>query len=127
MMIRALICCLLTLAVVISVCMHTKPERDTHLREVSASVIESLKVSPPAGIVIPEQLIARMENDSIVTTMLDRMFVVEDYVAFTAGKIVVGGNEYVLSIGVLDNVFVLSQDDMAEKIVYRLREKKILD
>ena len=127
MMIRALICCLLTLAVVISVCMHAKPERDAHLREVSASVIESLKVSPPAGIVIPEQLIARMENDSIVTTMLDRMFVVDDYVAFTAGKIVVGENEYMLSIGVLDNVFVLSQDDMAEKIVYRLREKKILD
>ena len=107
--------------------MHAKPERDAHLREVSASVIESLKVSPPAGIVIPEQLIARMENDSIVTTMLDRMFVVDDYVAFTAGKIVVGENEYVLSLGVLDNVFVLSQDDMAEKIVYRLREKKILD
>lgn len=127
MMIRVLLCCLLTLAVVVSVCMHTKPERDIHLREVSASVIESLTVSPPAGIVIPEQLIARMENDSIVTTMLDMMFVVEDYVAFTAGKIVVGENEYVLSLGVLDNVFVLSQDDMAEKIVYRLREKKILD
>ena len=107
--------------------MHTKPDREMHLHEISYSLMANIKAVVPEGVVIPEETIEKLNADTVVTKMLDKMFVVDDYVAFTVGRIVAGDNKYVISVGFFDKVFALSQEGVKEKVIYKLREKGIVD
>ena len=118
---------LVVAAVFVSICMHTKPDRDMHLNELSSAVMAGIRTSAPAGIEIPDEVIAKIERDSLVATMLDKMMVLEDYVAFTVGKVFVGDDGYPISVGLFGNVFALSQEDMMENFVYKMRERKLID
>lgn len=126
-MIRLFVYLLLFVTVFVSVCMHTKPDREMHLHEISSSLMANINAVVPEGVVIPEETIEKLNADSVVTTMLDKMFVVDDYVAFTVGRVVAGDNKYVISVGFFDKVFALSQEGITEKVVYKLREKGIVD
>ena len=117
-MIRLFVYVLIFITVLVSVCIHTKPDREEHLRELSSSLLENIDaVSPVKGV----------DADEFVAEVLDKLFVVEEYVALTVGSIVYGGEKYVISVGVLGNVFTLSKDDVTERVVRRLRERGIVD
>lgn len=126
-MIRLLTYALLFVAVLISISMHTKPDRETHLRELSSALLANINAVVPEGIDVPEETVEKLRADSVVAKMLDRMFVLDDYVAVTVGSVVAGDNKYVISVGAFDNVFALSQAGVTEKIVYKLREKGFVD
>lgn len=126
-MIRLITCLLLTVAVLVSICMHTKPGREAHMEKLSSSLFANMDGVLPEGMEIPAKVMEGMKSEGVVETMLDRMLVVDDYAACTVGRIVVGDNRYVVSVGVIGNVFALSQDGMAEMFVYRLREKGFID
>ena len=126
-MIRLVVFTLLTVAVLVSVGMHTKPGREAHIEELSSSLFANMDGVLPVGMTIPAKVMDKIKSDVVVEAMLDRMLVVDDYVACTVGRIVVGENRYVVSVGVIGNVFALSQEGMAEKVVYRLREMGLVD
>ena len=103
-MIRLITCSLLTVAVLVSICMHTKPGREAHMEKLSSSLFANMDGVLPEGMEIPAKVMEGMKSEGVVETMLDRMLVVDDYAACTVGRIVVGDNRYVVSVGVFDKI-----------------------
>lgn len=126
-MIKIFLYPLLALLVLVSICLHTKPEPERHVQEVGAHVTNALRNCSVAGISIPGEIMDRIESDSLVTGMLEKNVVVDDFLLFSLGKVVTSNDRYFLSIGILDRIVILPKEEIAEMLFLKLREKKIID
>lgn len=126
-MIKQVIYLLLVLVVLVSVCMHTKPGKEEHVDEVTACVTEGLRSGSFSQTGITDEKMSRIESEQMLRPMIEKMILFDEYVLFSLCKVKGADDEYLLSIGVLDNVFVLSKEGMTEKIFLNLRQKKIID
>lgn len=126
-MIKMLLYPLLTMLVLVSLCIHTKPAPERHIKEVSEHVTNTLRNYSHEGIAIPEKIIGRIEADSVVYKMLENNVVINDYPIFSLCKVVVSSDEYFLSVGILDRILILPKEEIAEMLFLKLREKKIVD
>lgn len=126
-MAKPVISLLLAVAVVLSLCMHFVPGRQHHVDEVAACVTDALRNDSYSLAAISGAAMSRLEAGYMVRAMVEKMTLFEDYAVFSMCKVKGADDEYMLSIGVLDNVFVLAKKGMTEKIFLDLRQKKIID
>lgn len=126
-MIKFILYPLLAILVLVSMCMHTIPDREMHMQEIEVQVSCFLKEGNIYGVKIPDNIIAKIQDEEHVSAMLDKMVVVEEHQILSLGKIVTSDNEYILSVGILGNVIVLPKEGISEKVFLKLREKKIID
>ena len=68
-MIRLLVYLLLFVTVFVSVCMHTKPDREMHLHEISSSLMANINAVVPEGCIIAANSLvlsgAQLEPNSV--------------------------------------------------------------
>ncbi len=126
-MLKLILYPLLALAVLVSICMHTKPAPERHVQEVSAHVAGTLRNYSKDGVSIPGSVIARIEGDSLVHRILEKTVTVDDYALMSLCKVVTPSDEYILSVGILGRIIILPKEEIAEMIFIRLRENKIID
>lgn len=126
-MIKFILYPLLAILVLVSMCMHTIPDREMHMQEIEVQVSCFLKEGNIYGVKIPDNIIAKIQDEEHVSAMLDKMVVVEEHQLLSLGKIVTSDNEYILSVGILGDVIVLPKEGISEKVFLKLREKKIID
>ena len=118
---------ILFVVVVVALCVQTKPDREQHVTEISATVVEALAQGAPMGELLPESAMAIIKDKNVLQNLLDKTIVVEDYFVLSFGKLVTTDDEYPLSIGAFGKVFLLAGDGMTERAYYKLRELKIVD
>ena len=126
-MARQVIYLLLAVVVLLSLSMHTLPGKQQHVDEVAACVLDGLRNDRYSLAVIPDERMERIEDGQMVHAIVDRMALFYDYAVLSLCKVKGADGEYMLSVGVLDNVFVLAKEGMTEKIFLDLRQKKIID
>lgn len=126
-MVKQVIYLLLALAVAVSVCMHTIPGRDRHVEEVTACVTDGLRDNSFLSVPIPDKVFERIEEEQAVRSIVLKMIFYEEYAFFSLCKVKGTDDEYLLSIGMLGDVYVLSKEGMTEKVFLALRQKKIID
>ena len=126
-MAKFLITLLLAVAVVVSVCMHAVPDKQQHVDEVVACVLDGLRNGSYSLAVIPDKTMATIEAGQMVHAMVEKMTIFDDYAVFSLCKVKGADDEYMLSVGVLGNVFVIAKEGMTEKVFLELRKKKIID
>lgn len=126
-MIKLILYPLLAILVLLSMCMHTIPDKEAHMQEITAQVNHFLKEGNIYGVKIPDSVIEKIEEEEYVSLMLRKLVLVEEYELLSLGKIVTSDNEYIISVGMLGNVIVLPKEEISEKIFLKLREKKIIE
>ncbi len=126
-MIKFILYPLLAILVLVSMCMHTIPDREMHMQEIEVQVSHILKEGSIYGVKIPDNIIAKIQEEEHISVMLRQQVVVEEHQLLSLGKIVTSDNEYILSVGILGNVIVLPKEGISEKVFLKLREKKIID
>lgn len=126
-MIKFILYPLLAILVLLSMCVHTIPDKEAHMQEMTSQVSHILKEGNIYGVKIPDSVIKRIEEEEHVSLMLQKLLVVEEHELLSLGKIVTAGNEYIVSVGILGNVIVLPKEEIAEKMFLKLREKKIIE
>lgn len=126
-MVKPVVYLLLALVVLFSISVHTKPCREQHLKEVAACIMEAFRNDELLGTRINGKVLHEIEDRRLVQEMLDKMLHVDDCMLFSLCKIRTGNDDYLLSIGVLGGVIVLQKKAVAEKVLIKLRERRIVD
>lgn len=126
-MVKPVVYLLLALVVLFSISVHTKPSREQHLKEVTACIMEAFRNDELLGTRINGKVLHEIEDRRLVQEMLDKMISVDDCMLLTLCKVRTGDDDYLLSIGVLGGVIVLQRKAVAEKVLIKLRERRIVD
>lgn len=126
-MVKPVVYLLLALVVLFSISVHTKPSREQHLKEVTACIMEAFRNDELLGTRINGKVLHEIEDRRLVQEMLDKMIRVDDCMLLTLCKVRTGDDDYLLSIGVLGGVIVLQKKAVAEKVLIKLRERRIVD
>lgn len=126
-MVKPVVYLLLALVVLFSISVHTKPSREQHLKEVTACIMEAFRNDELLGTRINGKVLHEIEDRRLVQEMLDKMIRVDDCMLLSLCKVRTGDDDYLLSIGVLGGVIVLQKKAVAEKVLIKLRERRIVD
>ncbi|MBR3977818.1 MAG: hypothetical protein IKJ95_08365 [Bacteroidaceae bacterium] len=117
---------LVFLLLIAAVCVHTRPPKEDHIKKMSSVINEAMQDEASLYGAFPAMIASEIEKMRLVDELLDRIVVVEDYGVATVGKVYFNGEEYMISLGVMDNVITFSKEQLKEAVVYMLKNGNLI-
>ena len=105
------------------VCAKTLPDKEAHVRAVSAAVISEIEKGNVLPGIADTKLSDMATDEAFVDECLANMLVIESYGVVTIGKIRWMNNEYVVSLGILGKVFTFADAKTAKDYVSSFEDK----
>ncbi|MCQ2254187.1 MAG: DUF4359 domain-containing protein [Bacteroidaceae bacterium] len=99
---------IIALAIILGIMAVTTPNKDSHIRAIRSSLLESIDTSDSTA---TDKEAAMLLGAGLIDKVLDSKLHVDNYIIFSTGKIDTGKEDKTVSFGILTHVFVGEIDD----------------